>query len=239
MAKKRPAEPDALTHLHYEMAAHAAMWRQSRAIYDELPQRAVQRKITTASLELVRPHRSDFQVFDDILIQYQKPGTQDIWSVNSDDMVVLCDKDLGPLGSYDVPHQPARPFWVMRTLTNSGKRKGIDEAFQKYERDLAVPYYLTFSPDEGSPTLYHLNGESHRYETVPPDGEGRCAVPEVNISVGVMGGWVRFWFEGRLLMLPTELDRELGREKRRADDAISRGERLAAQLRAMGVDPAA
>jgi hypothetical protein len=144
---------------------------------------------------------------------------------------------------YNVPHMPARPFWVMHYITRSSKKKDRDEDFSRYERDLKVPYYLIFSLDKRDLTLYRLNGESQRYDTVPPDDEGRRALPEVEIEVGLVDGWLRFWFQGRLLLLPVELDRELGetrleltRERLRADEAEARANRLAATLRAMGFD---
>ena len=67
---------------------------------------------------------------------------------------------------------------------------------------------------------------------------------EVGIEVGLVDGWTRFWHQGRMLPLPAELDRELGqvrlelgRERLRADEAVSRAERLASKLREMGCDP--
>ncbi len=244
MDRTRPNQAKKLTPLHYEMAARAAMWNESRSLDRVATPRAAQRKITLASLELVAAHEPNFQVFEDLLVLYQEPATEAIEGVEPDNMVVLHPEAFGQLESFNVPLMPARPFWVMQYVTGSRKKKDHDEDFQKYERDLKVPYYLIFSPDKGNLTLYRLDETSQLYDTVLPDEHGRSAVREVGIEVGLVDGWARFWFEGRLLLLPAELDRELSkarseldRERRRADDAVVRADRLAAKLYAMGIDP--
>jgi Uma2 family endonuclease len=253
MGRTRPNRADGLTRYRYEEAALLAMRNQSLEEIMEATPQATQRKITLASLDLVRAHRPDFQVFNELLVQYPGADAAAIERVVPDNMVVLHDEDLGPLASFNLPLLSARPFWVMEYVSPSSKRKDYDESFRKYERDLKVPYYLIFYPDNDELTLYRLNERRGRYDTVLPDAEGRCALPEVGIEVGLVDGWTRFWLQGRLLPLPAELDRELQEtraelvrerqraddEKLRADEAASRADRLAAQLRALGIDPEA
>jgi Uma2 family endonuclease len=244
MGRTRPSGAEGLTRYHYEEAAQLAMRNQSLEDIMEATPQATQRKITLASLDLVRAHRPDFQVFNELLVQYPEPGTKAIQRVVPDNMVVLHDEDLGPLMSFNLPLMPAPPFWVMEYVSASSKRKDYDESFRKYERELKVPYYLIFYPDNEELTLYRLNERQNRYDTVLPDDEGRCAVSEVDIAVSLVDGWTRFWYKGRLLPLPAELDRELqetraelDRERQRADGEKQRADRLAARLRAMGLDP--
>ena len=198
----------------------------------EATPQATQRKITLASLDLVHARRPDFQVFNELMVQYAEPGSEAIRRVVPDNMVVLHEGDLGPLTSLSLPVHAVRPFWVMEYASTSSRRKDDEDNFDKYERILEAPYYLLYYPENEELTLYRFDAERHRYDTVPPGGEGRRALPEVGIEVGLVGGWVRFWHEGRLLLLPAEADRELDevraerdRESRRADLEKLRGDR--------------
>ena len=265
MGRTRPSRAEGLTRLDYEEAAREALQSQTLEEIMEATPQAPQRKITVCSLELVCGRRPDFQVFNELLVLYPDSASGAMERVVPDNMVVLHDEDLGPLTSFNLPHMPARPFWVMEYVSTSSQRKDYAHSFRKYEQEIRVPYYLIFYPDNEELTLYRYNKGRSRYDTVLPDDEGRRAMPDVRIEVGLVDGWVRFWYEGRLLPLPAELDRELDEaraelirekqrangekrrangekrradgEKRRADDAVSLAERLAAKLYALGIDP--
>ena len=280
MGRTRRNRADEKLRAEYEKAAKDALRNQTMEDIMEATPQATQRKITLASLDLVHAHRPDFQVFNELLVQYPHPeDTKKRESVVPDNMVVLHDKDLGPLLSFNVPLLSLVPFWVMEYVSKSSERKDQTVSFRKYELELKVPYYLIFYPENDELTLFHLNKRRKRYDTVLPNDEGRSALSEVDIEVGLVDGWARFWYKGRMLPLPAELDRELSEvrleldlerrradgenrradnEKTRADDAVSqaererqnavterqradteqhRAERLAARLRAMGIDP--
>ena len=265
MGRTRPSRAEGLTRLDYEEAAREALQSQTLEQIMEATPQATQRKITVCSLELVRGRRPDFQVFNELLVLYPDPATGEMKRIVPDNMVVLHAEELGPLLSFDLPHMPARPFWVMEYVSTSSQRKDYVHSFRKYEQELRVPYYLIYYPDNEELTLYRFNAGRSRYDTVLPDDEGRRSMPDVRIEVGLVDGWMRFWYEGRLLPLPAELDRELyearaemirekrradgekrradsekrraNSEKRRADGEKERADRLAARLRAMGIDP--
>jgi len=92
-----------------------------------------------------------------------------------------------------------------------------------------VPYYLIFYPDILDLGLYRLRGGKH--VSVKPNREGRYAIRELDLEVGMLGGGVRFWHEGRLLPLPTELQRELDEANRRAAEERRRAAELEQRLR--------
>jgi hypothetical protein len=108
-------------------------------------------------------------------------------------------------------------------VSRSNKRKDYEDNFDKYEKELRVPYYLLFYPDDQELTLYRL--ELRRYSTVRPNQQGRYPIQKVDIEVALLDGWVRFWYQGRLLPLPAELDRALDRARREAADARREAER--------------
>jgi hypothetical protein len=72
-----------------------------------------QRKITLESLDLVHARRSEVQVFNELIVQYPKPGQKKPGQVVPDNMVVIHSEPIVANGSYDVPLQPAEPFWVL------------------------------------------------------------------------------------------------------------------------------
>ena len=251
MGRTRRNRADETLRAEYEEAAREALRNQTMEDIMEATPQATQRKITLASLDLVHAQRPDFQVFNELGVDYPHPDTRKMQRVVPDNMVVLHSKDLGPLAMFDVTVLGLVPFWVMEYVSKSSERKDQQESFLKYQLGLKVPYYLITYPEHDELTLFRLNKRQKRYVTVFPNAVGRSALPELEIEVGMVDGWARFWYKGRLLPLPAELDQELSEvrlelelerrradgEKRRADEAVSRAERLAARLRAMGLDP--
>jgi len=191
----------------------------------EATPQATQRKISLESLDLVVARRSDFHLFNELLVQYRIRGKKKPGQVVPDNMVVLYEGPLNPEGSYDVPLQPAPPFWVLEYVSKSNKRKDYDDNFRKYERQLKVPYYLLFQPDIRKLTLYRHNGL--KYVRVKPNTHGRLAIPKIELEVAILDDWVRYWYHGELLPLPAELQRDLDETRRQLD--VERQARIAAE----------
>jgi Uma2 family endonuclease len=182
---------------------------------EAVPQ-ATQREITLESLALVKPHRPDVHVFNELLVQYPLPRQKRLGQVVPDNMVVVHAGPLNAEGSYDVPLQPARPFWMLEYVSKSNRRKDYDDNLHKYEHSLKVPYYLLFQPDVQELTLYRYTGR--KYVSIKPNDAERLALPELELEVALLDGWVRFWFRGQLLPLPAELQRQLDDLRRERDD---------------------
>ena len=102
---------------------------------------------------------------------------------------------------------------MLEYVSKGSKRKDYEENHRKYERELRVPYYLVFYSHGQKLTLYHHNGR--RYVTVKANEHGRYAIPELELEVGLLDGWVRYWNKGQLLPLPADMQRELSEAKRR------------------------
>ncbi|MBI3410348.1 MAG: Uma2 family endonuclease [Planctomycetes bacterium] len=215
-------KPRALIALTYEEAAREYLRKLPLEHFMEATAQAKQREITLESLALVKARRSDVHVFNELLVQYPRPRRRKPGQVVPDNMVVISDKPIVAESSFNLPLEPARPFWVLEYVSTSNKRKDYEESFDKYERDLKVPYYLIFYPDNQELTLYRHTGEN--YVSVKPNKRGHYALPELDLEVALEGGWVRYWYEGRLLPLPDELQRELEEAKRRAEQESHRAE---------------
>jgi hypothetical protein len=87
-----------------------------------------------------------------------------------------------------------------------------------------VPYYLVFYPDGQELTLFRYG--SRRYVTVRPNRAGRFAIPELEMEVALLDGWVRFWYQGELLPLPADLLRDLEDTRRELRQATRRANAL-------------
>jgi Uma2 family endonuclease len=188
----------------------------------EATAQATQRAITLASLAQVQARRSDFHVFNELLVQYPRRGQRRLGQVVPDNMVVLSEQPLRATSSFNVPLEPAPPFWTLEYVSKSNPRKDYEDNFQKYERELKVRYYLVFYPDEEELTLYRHN--KRRYVTVRPNAQGRYPLPEIELEVAVLDGWVRFWYRGELLPLPADYQRTLDEARRQTTEAKQRAD---------------
>jgi Uma2 family endonuclease len=200
--------------MEYEEAAQAYLKSLPLEHFMESTLQATQRLITLVSLALVHAQRPEVQPFNELLVQYPRPRKK-IGQVVPDNMVVLYPEPIRALTSFNLPLQPVGPFWVLEYVSKHNKRKDYEDNFEKYEKELKVPYYLTFYPDDQELTLYRYN--RHRYVTVKPSKQGRYPIPKLEMELALLDGWVRFWFRGELLPLPADMQRDLNEAQRRAN----------------------
>jgi Uma2 family endonuclease len=214
--------PKARTDIDYEAAAQAYLRSLPLTHFMEAIPQATQRKITLESLDLLAARRPNVRVFNELLVQYPRPGKRKLGQVVPDNMVVLSDQPVQAEGSFNVPRQPAGPFWVLEYVSKGNPRKDYDDSFDKYEQELTVPYYLVFYPDNQDLTLYRHSGK--KYVSVRPNQHDRYAIPQLELEVALLDGWVRYWYQGELLPLPADLQRDLDDARRRADEEKRRAD---------------
>lgn len=223
--------PRMVLKIAYEEAARKYLSRLPLEHFMESTPQATQRKITLESLDLVQAERADVHIFNELLFQYRLPRRKKLGQVVPDNMVVRHEGRIKARGSYDVPLQPAGPFWVLEYVSPSNPRKDYVENRVKYELELKVPYYLLFAPESQVLSLYRHTGK--RYLRVRPNAEGRCEIAELELEVGLQDGWMRYWFRGKLLPLPAEMLRELAEGKRAlAEERQARAEERRARVAA-------
>jgi hypothetical protein len=215
-------KPRPLLRIEYEEAAEAYLRSLPPEHFMEAFAQATQRKITVASFEVIAVERPDIQLFNELLLQYPLKRPARIGQVVPDNVAMVHNEPLVVKGSYDLPLQPVGPFWVMEYVSKYTKRKDYEGSFHKYERELKVPYYLLFYPDNQEMTLFRYNGR--KYVSVKPNGQGRCAVAGLDVEVALQDGWVRFWFRGQLVPLPGDLLRELESVRQQLQDALRRAD---------------
>src|SRR5579884_2151355 len=107
------ATPLPLLEVEYYQAAQEYLRSLPPEHFMEATPQATQRKITLESLDLVHARRPDIQVFNELLVQYPLPRRRKPGQVVPDNMVVVYEQPIKAEGSYDVPLQPVRPFWML------------------------------------------------------------------------------------------------------------------------------
>lgn len=213
--------PRSLLRIRYEKSAEAYLRTLPPEHFMESVSQARQRTITLETFDLISMERPEVQLFSELLVQYPGPD-ETICKVVPDNMVVVHDEPIKATGSYDVPFQPVRPFLVLEYVSKHTQRKDYEDNLLKYEQDLKVPYYLLFFPDVEELTLYHR--KRGKYVSVKPSRAGRYAIRALELQAAILDGWVRFWFRGKLMPLPADLQRELDAANRRADAADRRAD---------------
>ena len=222
-------ESTRLVQIAYDWAADDYLRSLPLEHFMESTDQSTQRKITLESLDLVQAVRPDFQVFSELLIQYpistKKERTPE--RVVPDNMVVIWPEPLTGLKAFHTPLQPVLPTMVMEFVSASNRRKDYDDNFRRYRDDLHVPFYLLFEPENQSLNVFHL--EDGKYAKIAKNDAGRLAIPELELEVGLIDGWVRYWHRGALLSLPGELLNQLRAKDDQLDAARERIREQAAE----------
>jgi Uma2 family endonuclease len=152
--------------------------------------------------------------------------------------------------SYVMWQEVAAPYVVVELLSPSTEREDLgqterdpDEPPTKwtvYEQILRIPYYVVFSRYTDEVHYFELTGGHYR-EIQPA---------EQRLWSGTYQGLERLWLRcydasGAWILTPHEQERQRAeqerqraeQERQRAEQAQQRAERLAAQLRALGINP--
>ncbi len=178
---------------------------------------AFQRRITLDSLTALQSRRTDFDFFNELLVQYPFDGENR--QVVPDNMVIRgTPTERQDRSSYAVELEEEHPFITFEYISPSAerRRKDYEESFRKYEQELRVPYCVFFDPAREELRVYRHNGTN--YDRLPPDAQGRYSILELELHLGLLDGWVRFWHQGELLDLRPDLEERLERLQLENDD---------------------
>lgn len=188
---------------------------------------ARQRLFTTTAFEQIHALRPDVQAFNELLVQYDHGRPPRRRGVVPDNMVCVHGRELIADGSFDVPFQPVKPLLVMEYVSPGNERKDYEASYEKYEKELKVPYYLVFYAKRGELTLFRHDGK--RYVTVLPNERGRYEIPELEVELALAEGWVRFWFRGERLEMPSQMRQERDDAVRERDEILAERDEVRAE----------
>lgn len=203
-----------LDRIFYDRAANEYRNGLPLEHFMESTPQATQRKITLESFDLIHAARPDVWCYNELLIQYPVGDILEIARVVPDNLVILHDQPIRGTKSFNTPFEDARPFLVLEYVSEENKSKDYVENMSRYEKHLKVPYYLIFEPEKKQVLVFKLSTAKRKYVSVRPNRHDRLEIAELELEVGMLDEWVRYWFRGKLLPLPAELAAELDEVKR-------------------------
>lgn len=213
----------------YDRAAQAYLASLPPEHFREATTQSAQRAIIMASLALLKRRRGGLGYFGELLVQYWHRGR--VRQVVPDNMLVLGEPGDAKRTNWPVALESCPILWVLEYVSKSNMRKDYEDSFAKYERELKVPYYLLFYPDNDELSLYRRG--ARKYASVKPNERGRYAVDELEVELGSVGGWVRYWFRGEMLPIPVEAEEQAIELRRQLGHVTDENERLREQVNAL------
>lgn len=174
------------------------------------------------------------------------------------DVFVVLDVPRGERKSWVVWEEGKAPDIVIELLSESTDIVDKTQKKQIYQNQLRVPEYYwfdPFNPDE----LAGFSLEKGKYQPLSPDPQSRLISPSLGLALarwsgdycGVTTTWLR-WSTLDNTILPSfnelkfqaqqeaaQARNRAEQERNRAEQEHNRAERLAAQLRALGIEPEA
>ncbi|MDM8559059.1 Uma2 family endonuclease [Candidatus Parabeggiatoa sp. HSG14] len=145
--------------------------------------------------------------------------------------------------SYVIWQEGVAPYVVVELLSESTEKEDLGQIVREinkpptkwrvYEQILRVPYYIVFSRDEDKFRIFQLIGWRYHELEIP---ENRLWISEIKLGIGLWSGnyqkithkWLR-WYDEQNNWLPTTFEKQ--------QKAEQRAERLATQLRVLGIEP--
>ena len=161
--------------------------------------------------------------------------------------------------SYVLWQEIVSPLVVLEFVSGDGReerdRTPFKGKFWVYEQAIRVPFYGIYEVSRSSVEVYHLV-DGH-YRLLPPNERGHFPLEPLSVELGIWQGryqnvdlpWLRWWNgQGDLLLTGEERaaqteqqleqkELQLEQTELRLVQEQLRAERLAEQLRALGIDP--
>lgn len=162
-----------------------------------------QRSLTLSMFDILRTREPRVQPFNEMLVQFEENGV--IKGVVPDNMIVVSDEPLRHRTSFPVPVEPVLPLLVIEYVSKGGDKKDYVVNRRRYAL-VGVPYYVICDPQKSKLEVHHLQDDG--YVRLEPGLNNRVSVPELDLEIGLLNGWMRFWHRGELLPIPAESERQ-------------------------------
>ncbi|MBD1926060.1 Uma2 family endonuclease [Trichocoleus sp. FACHB-90] len=156
--------------------------------------------------------------------------------------------------SYVMWQEHIAPLIVLEFVSGDGEEERdttpMTGKFWVYEQVIRPAFYGIYEVNKASVEVYHMI--ENRYELIAANERGHYPISPLGVELGIWQGqyqntelpWLRWWdAQGNLLLTGDERAQQESQraetERQRAEAERKRAERLAAQLRAMGIEPEA
>jgi Uma2 family endonuclease len=162
------------------------------------------------------------------------PVEGDNTTCTAPDVMVVFDRPRGDRRSYQQWHENGMgPQVVFEILSPGNRGAELMRKYRFYQR-FGVEEYYTYDPDNGELSGWLRAAEEFR-EILPMNG---WISPRLGVRFEHVDGELQLYRpDGRRFQTYVELMERTVQACREADEASRRAERLAAQLRALGVNP--
>ncbi len=189
--------------------------------------------ILLQSLELAWAGRNDFYACGNLTIYYS-PNQRKSEDFRGPDFFVVLGTERKPRSSWVVWQENNRyPNMIVEIL--SPATAAVDRGLKKeiYQDSFHTPEYFWFDPVSLEFQGFVLEHEV--YQPLSPNPQGHLWSQELGLWLGLWQGKLRFFeLTGSLVSTPEEAALI---ERERANLERERAERLAAQLRGLGIEP--
>jgi hypothetical protein len=147
--------------------------------------------------------------------------------------------------SYVLWQEYVTPLIAIEFVSDDGAEERdwtpISGKFWVYEQVIRPAFYAIYEVSKACVEVYHLIED--RYELLPANERGHYPITPMGVEVGIWRGrygnldlpWLRWW-DAQGVLVPTSEERAAQAEEQ-TRQAEERAERLAAQLRSLGIEP--
>ncbi|MDJ0795765.1 MAG: Uma2 family endonuclease [Calothrix sp. MO_167.B12] len=156
--------------------------------------------------------------------------------------------------SYVLWRELIAPLIALEFVSGNGEEERDKTPFTGkfwiYEQVIRPAFYGIYEVSKASVEVYHL--VEGQYQLLPANERGHYSITPLGVELGIWQGqyqnaelpWLRWWdLQGNLLLTGDERAKQESQraeqESQRAEQERQRAEHLAAQLRALGIEPEA
>ncbi len=176
--------------------------------------------------------RQDFFIGDNLTIYFSRQQLKNR-DFRGPDFFLVKQTQRQPRKSWVVWEEDGKyPDLIIELLSDS--TADIDRGLKNlYQDRFRTHEYFWFSPDTLEFARFRL--VSQRYQPITPTTQGLLWSEALDLFLGIDSGKLRY-FQSNGQLVPTPEEDALAAQQR-ADEAQQRAERLAEQLRSLGIDP--
>lgn len=220
----------------------------------ESSRHSAQLRLLVTCLEQLWKDRADFFIGDNLTVYFSRTEMARR-EFRGPDLFIVRGVERRERASWMVFDEGGKyPDLIIELLSRDTARVDRTTKKELYQEVFRTPEYFWYSPEHQEFMGFRLMGG--RYEEISPDERGWRWSEVLQLYLGVQGEFLRYFTpEGVLVPTPAEeaeqerarADEERARadeaqaqaeaERKRAQEEHQRAERLAARLRALGIDP--
>jgi Uma2 family endonuclease len=189
--------------------------------------------LLVACLEWLWRDRTDFFIGANLTIYFSREQLKSR-EYRGPDFFLIKNTDQHPRKSWVVWEERGQyPDLIIELLSESTAKTDKNLKKALYQARFRTPEYFWFSPETLEFEGFRLVDQ--RYEPIAPTENGHLWSQALELYLGVQAGQLRYFqANGELVLTPEEAAEQA---QTQAQEAEIRAARLAAQLRALGVEP--